>query len=369
MTATIGEIIRALEAEVHPGFQESWDNTGWQVRPVSESDLCSGVMVCVDVTEAVISEAIKNNCNLIVSHHPLIFRPVKRLIGSSPAERLSIRLIKNGISVYSAHTSLDSVNNGVSHYLAGALGLTDIHPLVPRRGVLYKIAVYVPEGSASAVERAMHDAGAGHMGNYDRCAFAVKGEGAFRPLGGSNPFTGEVDILSRVREVKLEMVVPSHLKAAVEKSVRDAHPYEEPAIDIYNIDIADNFSGLGAIGNLPAGLSVDKLIARVKKVYGSPVVRTTPPGEDIEIRRVALCGGSGGEFISAAIAQGAQAYITSDVRYHDFVDYRNEIFVVDTGHYESEKCTTVILSQIISKKFPNFAVKISADETNSITYR
>ncbi|MDE6485279.1 MAG: Nif3-like dinuclear metal center hexameric protein [Duncaniella sp.] len=369
MTPSLNEIINALEAEVNPGLQESWDNTGWQVCPSSKGDTCKGVLVCVDVTDAVITEAVEKGCNLIISHHPLIFRPLKRLTGTTPAERMAIRLIKSGISVYSAHTSLDNASAGVSHYLAEALGLTEIEPLAPRRDVLYKVAVYVPEKEADEVRNAMHDAGAGHIGNYDRCGFTINGAGSFRPLQGSNPHIGQKDEITFVSEVKIEAVVPAHLKAKVESAIRKVHPYEEPAIDIYHIEAADTSTGLGAIGNLLQPLSASEIIGRVKEVYGSPMVRTTPHVDSMPVTRVALCGGSGGEFIPAAIGAGAQVYITSDVRYHDFVDYRDRILVVDTGHYESEKCTTILLSRIISKKFPNFAVGISASETNSITYQ
>ena len=369
MTPSLNEIITALEAEVNPGLQESWDNTGWQVCAESKDDVCTGVLICVDVTDAVISEAIARGYNLIVSHHPLIFRPLKRLTGTTPAERMAIKLIKSGISVYSAHTSLDNASKGVAYYRAEAVGLTKICPLAPRRDVLYKVAVYVPEKDADTVRDAMHHAGAGHIGRYDRCGFTIKGEGTFRPLQGSNPHIGQQDETTVVSEMKIEAVVPAHLRSKVESAIRKAHPYEEPAIDIYHIEAADTSTGLGAVGNLPQPLSAARLIERIKEVYGSPVVRTTPHDDSMTVSRVALCGGSGGEFIPAAIGAGAQVYVTSDVRYHDFVDYRERILVVDTGHYESEKCTTILLSRIISKKFPNFAVGISTTETNSITYQ
>ncbi len=369
MTVTIKNIIDALEAEVNPGLQESWDNTGWQVRPLDLDVECSGVMVCVDVTDAVISEAESTGCNLIVSHHPLIFRSLKKLTGDTPVERKVIRLIQSRIAVYSAHTSLDSVEGGVSWYLAEALGLTGIRPLAPRKDDLYKMAVYVPANEVEKVAEAMYKAGAGHIGNYDHCRFVLKGEGAFRPLAGSDPYIGNQGSDTKVEEVKLEMVVPAYKRHSIEKAARKAHPYEEPAIDVYKIEGADLTTGLGAVGDLSPGLTPDGLIARVKEEYGSPTVRTTPTDEPSVINRVALCGGSGGEFIPLAIAAGAQAYVTSDVRYHDFVDYRDKILIIDTGHFESEKCTTVILSRIISKKFPNFAVRIASSETNSINYR
>lgn len=369
MIVTIKNIIDALEAEVNPGLQESWDNTGWQVRPLDLDVECSGVMVCVDVTDDVIAEAESEGCNLIVSHHPLIFRSLKKLTGDTPVERKVIRLVQSKIAVYSAHTSLDSVAGGVSWYLAKALGLTGIKPLAPRKDELYKMAVYVPAADVDEVAEAMYKAGAGHIGNYDRCRFALKGEGSFRALPGSDPYIGAQGNDATVEEVKLEMIVPAYRRHAIERAARKAHPYEEPAIDVYKVEGADMTTGLGAVGNLTEEMTPDLLIARVKTEYGSPTVRTTPVDGETKITRVALCGGSGGEFIPLAIAAGAQAYVTSDVRYHDFVDYRDKILIIDTGHYESEKCTTVILSQIISKKFPNFAVKIASTETNSINYR
>ncbi|MCM1519317.1 MAG: Nif3-like dinuclear metal center hexameric protein [Lachnoclostridium sp.] len=365
---TLEDIVSAIESVANKGYQESWDNTGWQVCPVSPDTECTGVMLSVDVTEAVIDEAIAKRCNLIISHHPLIFKPLRRIVGDTPAERMVIKLISSGISVYSCHTSLDSISGGVSTTLASMLGLSDIKILSPRRDALSKIVTYIPASHADNVREVMTRYGAGHIGNYDCCTFSTEGQGRFRALEGCKPYVGAVGEIHTEEEVKIEAVVPNFAINRLKSAIRLSHPYQEPVIDVFPMSITDQWSGLGAIGNLPAPVSYDELIARVKEVYGSPVVRTTAGRANRIVSRVALCGGSGGEFIPDAIAKGADAYVTSDVHYHDFVDYSSEILVIDTGHFESEKCTRAILQSIISEKFPNFAAKISESEQNSIQY-
>lgn len=263
---TIADIINAVETYASPTLQESWDNTGWQVAPTSLSTPCTGVMLCLDVTPAVVDEACDNGCNLIISHHPLIFRGLRSITGATQGETAVIKAIRSGIAVYSSHTALDSTPGGVSHHLGSMLGLTAMRPLSP---------------SAS-----------------------------------------------------------------------------------------DPQAGLGIIGTIPGSISRNSLIEKVKQVYNNaPTVRVTQgPNPDGEIRTVALCSGSGGEFITTAIALGADAYITSDTRYHDFLDHGHEIFIIDTGHFESEICTKSIFSRIISQKFPNFAVHMATCEQNPVTY-
>lgn len=366
---TLKEIVEAIESTVNRGYQESWDNSGWQVVPDDTDAECKGVMIAVDITENVIAEAINHGCNLIVSHHPLIFKPLKQLPGSTPAGNLAVRLIRHNIATYSAHTSLDCMPGGVSAYLASKLGLTGITVLSPRTNSLLKMVAYVPVEYRQSVADAASSAGAGHIGNYDSCSFASEGNGYFRPLAGSNPYVGNTDKIHGEPEARIEMILPRHKRSEVEKAVRAAHPYEEPAIDFFADEISDYSSGLGAVGDTDSPLTPGELIARVKEIYGSPVVRTNIFDESRNINRVALCGGSGGEFLPMAVAAGADAYITSDVRYHDFVDFQNKLLVIDTGHFESENCTKEILCQIISKKFPNFAVLKSETEENSIRYQ
>ncbi len=365
---SLSDIIKALEARVNPGFQESWDNSGWQVTPSGTGCECSGVMVAVDVTDAVITEATARGCNLIVSHHPLIFKPLRGLTGRTPSQRMAVRLIKEEIAVYSAHTSLDSMPGGVSAFLAAELGLSDVEVLVGRDDTLLKVVTFVPHSHVGNVMDAIFAAGAGHIGSYDRCSFMAEGRGTFRPVEGSNPYVGNYGEDHTEPEIRLEAILRRHDRSAVDQALRAAHPYEEPAIDYISLELTDRSAGLGATGTLPTPLTETEFTELVKSVYGSPVVRTTAFQPGRTIKRVALCGGSGGEFIGAAIAAGADAYVTSDVRYHDFVDYTGRILVVDTGHFESEKCTKELLARIISEKFPNFAVCKSESEENPIQY-
>lgn len=257
----ISDIIAALESVAPLGLQEGYDNAGLQIGNADAE--CSGALLCVDITPTVIDEAREKGCNLVISHHPLFFKGVKQLVGSTIQQEAAISAIKNDIAVYSAHTNLDNAPHGVNRKFAEMLGLSDITPLVS------------------------HPAAAG--------------------------------------------------------------------------------AGSGAIGNIPGGIHATELIERVKRACGSPVTRCTPPPTGA-ISRVALCGGSGGSFIADAIAAGADAYITSDVRYHDFVDYASKIFIIDIGHYESEKCTKEIFYHIVSEIFPNFALYYSEKEKNPINY-
>lgn len=264
-SVTLAEIVGCIEDFASPGLQEKWDNTGWQLCPLSPDAPCTGAMLCLDVTPDVVAEAEAEGCNLIVSHHPLIFKGLRQITGASLVERAVISAIKAGIAVYSSHTALDSASHGVSRKLGVMLGLESMRVLAPQPG--------------------------------------------------------------------------------------------------------STDTGLGIVGEYPSPMSVDGFIARVKEVYGAPVVRRSEgPSGLKEIRRVALCSGSGGEFISDAIAAGADAYITSDTRYHDFVDHGRAILMVDTGHFESEICTKSIFSAIISEKFPTFAVRQSHAEHNPVCY-
>ncbi len=261
---TLQDIVGAIESFAHPGLQESWDNTGWQLTPTSPATTeCTGVLVCLDVTPERVNEAVARGCNLIVSHHPLIFKGLRSITGTTPSERTVIKAIASGVAVYSSHTALDSASLGISHELGKRLGLTDMQILSP----------------------------------------------------GYEPGTG-----------------------------------------------------LGIIGRPAYPLASNELIDRVKAVYGSPMVRRTTGPDDGRISRIALCSGAGGEFIRLARDLGAGAYITSDVRYHDFLDLGRDILIIDTGHFESEKCSTSIFSRIITEKFPTFAVRMSESEQNPVTY-
>lgn len=364
---TIGEIIRAIESMVPAQYQESWDNTGLQVgSPLSE---CTGVLICVDVTDAVINEAVSLGANLIVSHHPLIFKGLKRLTGATRVEAAVINAIGAGMSIYSCHTSVDSVPGGVSWRMAGMLGVTPLSVLSPMEPRWTKVAVMVPTANADEVRMAMFEAGAGEAGSYDCCSYNVEGMGTFRALAGANPYVGAQDELHREPEVKIESIVPRWLVGRVTAAIREVHPYECPAIDVINLANEDSSLGLGVVGNLETPLTAGEFMSRVAGTFDSPAIRhSVVKDEDAKIRRVAMCGGSGGEFIRDAIKAHAQVYLSSDIRYHDFVDYGDEILLVDIGHFESEQCTKDIFYEIITQKFANFAVYKSTVEHNPMYY-
>ncbi len=362
----IADIIYQLEQVASRPLQEDYDNSGIQVGSIA--DECTGVLLCVDVTPTIVDEAVERGCNLIVSHHPLIFRGIKRLTGATPVEQSVIKAIASGVAIYSCHTSLDNAPDGVSHQMARRLGIEHTKVLQPQAGRMMKLVTMVPHEHADAVRLALFEAGAGQLGCYDSCSYSVKGEGTFRAIEGANPYVGNIHRMHVEPETRLEVLLPAWLQSRVEQALIAVHPYEEPAYDFIALTNVNHHAGSGAVGTLSEPLSAYALIARVKQAFSSPIVRcTNPPIEPIS--RVAMCGGSGASFIADAIAAGAQAYITSDVKYHDFVDYAERIFIIDIGHYESEHCTKDIFYHVISKKFPNFAVCYSDKEKNPINYK
>lgn len=365
-----GDIIAAIEAVAPAAWQESWDNTGLQVG--SRLTECTGVLVCVDVTPQVIDRAIELKCNLVVSHHPLIFKGLKSLTGRTPAEAAVMNAIAAGISVYSNHTAVDKAPGGVSYTMAEKLGVRVRRTLAPMQPKWYKLAVMVPEADAESVRMAMFDAGAGSLGNYDCCSFSTAGKGTFRALPGAHPQVGDIDELHAEPEVRVEVLVPHALADRVIQTMLDVHPYEVPAYDLLQPLNPDPAIGLGVVGTLDARMKPLDFIEHVKKTFRVPVARCTDFSRvmdaDTPVSRVAMCGGSGGEFIGDAVRAGAQVYITGDVRYHDFVDRQNDILIVDIGHYESEECTKDIFCRIISDSFAGLPVHRTPEGDNPVRY-
>lgn len=362
----ISRITAALEQVAPLPLQESYDNCGLIVGDASAE--CTGALLCVDATEERVAEAVDRGCNLIVSHHPVIFKGLKRLTGRTPAERTVIAAIKAGVAIYACHTCLDNAPKGVSAMMADMLGLRGQRILVPQTDRSLKLTVYVPRAYADAVRLALFDAGAGHQGSYDCCSYSSEGKGTFRALDGAKPFVGNIMSLHTEPEERVEVLIPSYLRSACEKAIRGSHPYEQPAYEFTEVIAGVADTGCGITALLPEPMTPRQLADHVKAVFGSPVARCSRYPEDALIERVALCGGSGASFLPDAIASGAQAYITSDTKYHDFADAAQTIFIVDIGHYESEKCTTAIFKRVITEKFPNFAVHISQSERNPIAY-
>jgi len=362
---TIKELTRKIEDFAPLLLQESYDNAGLIVGdPDTE---IKGVLIALDVTEEVIQEAIGKSCNLIVAHHPLIFKGIKKLNNRNPVERMIFSSIKNNIALYAAHTNLDNVLQGVNATIAEKLGLINTSILSPVNGVLKKLVTFCPLDQAGKVRDAIFEAGAGHIGNYDSCSFNIDGEGTFRATEGASPFVGELNKLHREKEIRIETVFPSYLKNKIVSAMLHAHPYEEVAYDIYPIDNQFAGAGAGMIGDLQSPENAQDFLLRIKKVFNTGCVRHTKICSE-NVSKVALCGGSGSFLIHNAIALGADVFITGDVKYHEFFDADNKIIIADVGHYESEQYTKELLMNIIKKKKSTFAVRISEINTNPISY-
>lgn len=360
---TIREIISVIEELAPLSLQESYDNAGLQVGDASCK--ATAALLCVDVTEAVVDEAITLGANLIIAHHPLLFRPLRRIVGANYIERVVMKALRHDIAIYAAHTNLDAV--AVNHQWAQMLGLTDVKVLQPVSDMLLKLVTYVPDKHVEAVRTALFAAGAGSIGNYDCCSYATAGQGTFRAGQECNPYCGERGQLHYESEYRIEVVMPRYLRSRVVKALLDVHPYEEPAYDI--IPIANDYTqaGMGIVGNLPKKIDAIELLQQVKQQMQCGSIRHTE-AENRMVQRVALCGGAGSSLIGSAKAANADILITGEIGYHQFFGVENEIILAEIGHYESEQHTKKIFCDVITKKFPTFATYYTNVDTNPIKY-
>lgn len=359
------ELCSYLDSAIPLSFQEDYDNSGLQAGDPEKE--INSAMVAVDITGQVIDEALKEGCDVIISHHPVIFYGLKRLAGITPAEKILVKAIRNELAIYSAHTNLDVVVNGVSRKMAHKLGLVDVKVLKPLKNKLLKLVTYVPESHLEQVREALFSSGAGVIGNYDSCSFGVTGTGTFRGGEHTNPFSGEKGIVNFEKEVRFETILYNYLKNRVVDALLQAHPYEEVAYDIYPLQNDNIKEGMGCTGILPAEMEEKEFLQLVAKVFSSEGIRySAMTGKTIS--KVALCGGSGSSLIKDAVLSGADAFVTADIKYHSFFEPDGRILLADVGHYESEKFSREILYDLIIKKFPTFAVRFSEVNTNPINY-
>jgi dinuclear metal center YbgI/SA1388 family protein len=359
------ELTSFLDSAVPISFQESWDNSGLQVG-LPDTEI-SSALVTLDITEEVLDEAGRNGCDVIISHHPLIFQGIKRLSGRSLTESMVMKAVKKDIAVYSAHTSLDMVAGGVSRKMAEKLNLNKISVLSPLKGKLLKLVTFIPETHFEKVRNAVFSAGAGVIGDYDNCSFTGAGTGSFRGNENSNPFTGEKGRIHFENEVRFETILYSHLKGKVVDALIGAHPYEEVAYDLYLLENENSNAGLGCKGELAEPMKEEDFLNFLSTVFGARGIRYSGMTGRL-VRKVALCGGAGGALINEAIASGADAFVSADIRYHSFLDSEKKILIADIGHFESEKFASEILYDLIVKNFPKFAVRFSEINTNPINY-
>jgi dinuclear metal center YbgI/SA1388 family protein len=361
----IKEIIAALEMLAPPSLQEGYDNAGMITG--NENDNCKGILISLDATEEVIDEAIIKGCNLVISHHPIIFSGLKKITGKNYVQKAVIKAIKNDITLYAIHTNLDNVKNGVNGKFAEILGLKNISVLAPKEGQLKKLFTFVPVADADRVRQAIFDAGAGHIGNYDECSFNAEGVGTFKGGMNTNPYVGNSGELHRENELKIEAVFPAWLESRVIKNLLAAHPYEEVAYDI--ISLANQFASIGSgiIGELSEPADENEFLKLLKEKFIVGVIKHTRLLNK-PIQKVAICGGAGSFLIPSALSKEADMFITSDIKYHEFFDANDKMIIADIGHYESEQFTINLLQEFLEQKFPTFAVLKTEVNTNPVRY-
>jgi dinuclear metal center YbgI/SA1388 family protein len=352
---TIATVTSALEAWAPPGSAQDYDNVGLQVGDASRS-VQTGLLA-LDATPQVLEEAERIDADLIVTHHPLLFQGLDGVTADGYVSNLALRLAEAGIALYSIHTNLDAAPGGVSFALADRLGLTDVGFLDGYEDTLYKLAVFVPEDAFDEVRRALAEAGAGQIGDYEACAFSVEGTGFFKPGDDTDPHIGEAGGEAQsARERKLEVEVARWTLGPVLAALQDAHPYEEVAYDLYPVKQKNSRAGLGALGQLDEPESLSVFLDRVATRLEAGSLRYAGDA-DTTVEQVAVCGGAGSDFIGTARGAGADAYVTADVKYHEFFEVLDtnglpDMALIDPGHYETEALTEALLRDWLTDRFP-----------------
>ncbi len=362
----VKDITQYLEKIAPLSYQESYDNAGLIVG--NPHMTVTGVLVTLDSTEAVVEEAIAKGCNLIVAHHPIVFKGLKKLNGHNYVERTVIKAIKHDIAIYAIHTNLDHVVGGVNGMIAERLGLQNVRILAPKSDTLLKLVSFVPEEATQKVLDALYEAGVGAIGNYDHCSFRVNGTGTFRPNDVAQPYIGSAQTDESVTENRIEVLFPAHLESKVLNTLKKAHPYEEVAFYISALRNQHQEVGAGAVGELSNAMTGDAFLTHLKDTMGLQMIRHTAFVSD-SIQKVAVCGGAGGFLLGDAIGANADVFVTADYKYHEFFDADGRILICDIGHYESEVYTKELLQRYLSKKFVNFATILSETNTNPVFYR
>jgi dinuclear metal center YbgI/SA1388 family protein len=363
--ATVADLARVLERAAPLAYQESYDNAGLQCGdPQAE---ITGVLIALDCTPDVVREALRRGCNVVVAHHPVVFKPLKRLTGANEVEQTLILAIKHDVAIYAAHTNLDNVRHGVNRKLADKLGLTNLRILDPKPGTLGKLVTYVPPAHTEPVLQALYAAGAGQVGNYSACSFRSDGVGTFTPGVGTNPFLGAVGQPETTAEQRVEVLLPLHLQGPVLRALRQAHPYEEVAYELLRLENTDQDVGAGMVGEVGEPLSPAEFRRRLREALLVPVVKHTE--FDQPIKTVALCGGAGSFLIGRARAAGAQAFVTGDLKYHEYFGAEGQLMLCDVGHFESEQFTGELFQNLLGANFGStFAVLIAQTFTNPVRY-
>jgi dinuclear metal center YbgI/SA1388 family protein len=362
---TIKEVTDILEEFAPLAYAEDFDNVGLLIG--NHKSEVSGILVTLDTLENVVDEAIETNCNLIVSFHPIIFSGLKKITGKNYVERVVLKAIKNNIAIYAIHTALDNTPYGVNGKIGDVLGLTNTKILIPQKNTLRKLTTYVPVEHQESLKGALFLAGAGDIGNYSHCSFSMEGKGTFKANEKANPTVGEIGKIHTENEVMVSCVFDKEKENMIIKSLKGNHPYEEVAYEIVTLNNTNPYIGIGLVGELKESMSETSFLEMLKIKMKTPVVRHTKL-LDKPIQKVAVLGGSGAFAIGAAKAAGADVFITADVKYHQFYEAENQIVIADIGHFETEQFTKILLVDYLTKKIPNFAVRLSESITNPIKY-
>ena len=361
----LSALLPILEEMAPLAYAEDFDNVGLLVGDKNQE--ISGILVCHDALEQVIEEAIAKKCNLVVCFHPILFSGLKKINGKNYVERAIIKAIKNDIAIYAVHTALDNHHNGVNKIFCDVLGLKNTKILIPKENFIKKLITYTIPENAEKLRNALFDAGAGKIGNYEDCSFNSQGIGTYMGNENSNPEIGERFEFVENTEIKIEVTFEKHLEAKILKALFTHHVYEEVAYEIYQLTNKHQNIGLGMVGELPKSLSETDFLSLVKEKTQTGGIRHSA-FLNKPIQKVAVLGGSGSFAIHAAIASGADAFLTADLKYHQFYEAENRLLLADVGHFESERFTKNYIVDYLKEKITNFAIILSEENTNPVQY-
>ncbi|MCX7954893.1 MAG: Nif3-like dinuclear metal center hexameric protein [Bacteroidales bacterium] len=362
----ISEIVNYIEDNYPPLYQEKYDNSGYQI--FCGDDICTGVLLCLDINIKILKEAKENKLNLVISHHPFLFYSLQRIDVSENKGKIIEYALKNKINVYSLHTNYDKSIYGINLEIAKLLDLKTVEIINKEQNRLKKLVTFVPHNYADKVREAIFKAGGGVIGNYDCCSYNIEGYGTFKGGENTNPFVGQKGKIHKEPETRIEVIFPEHLQQKIIDSMLKEHPYEEVAYDIYPLSNKYPLFGHGLSGYLENPMKKEAFFDYLKEKLKIVVLKYNSNFSKNIIRKIAICSGSGSFLISSLIYNNYDCFITSDLKYHDFVDVPEDILLIDVGHFEMEVFFTKSIYNFLSKKFDKFAIKISENITNPINY-
>ena len=361
----VKDVIDFLNYYAPLDYAEDFDNAGLLVG--DEKNKVSGILICHDSITEVIDEAINLGYNLVVSFHPILFKGITKLTPNNYVNKSIIKAVKNNISIFSTHTALDNSKFGVNMQLCKELGVSNPRILHPKNGTIKKLTTYIPKENAEKLKKELFKSGAGSIGKYEHCSFSFEGHGTFKGNQESNPSIGKKLEDTDQKEICINITYLKHLEKKVLNSLKEYHPYEEIAYEINTLENTNKNIGLGMYGDIQNKMDEKEFLSYLKKKLKVKFLKHSKLLQK-KVKRIALLGGSGSFGIEKAISVGADVYITSDLKYHDYFRAEKSILLVDVGHYESEQYTNKLMYKILTKKFPNFAIALTKINTNPVNY-